>query len=155
MCPEAQITYICSFRGFSGATSLHITKPLTFHQRRLMAKTRLGCLPIRLETGRYSIPRLPESERKCQVCKAQNQLVDVANPSNAAQPIESETHFLFYCGPYKAERDLWYSNMNLPADFDLLPVESKLQVVLNDPHNVKLSAQFITNAYNIRSKILK
>ena len=33
----------------------YITKPLTFHQRRMVAKTRLGCIPLRLETGRYSI----------------------------------------------------------------------------------------------------
>ena len=31
----------------------YITKPLALHQRRMMAKTRLGCLPIRLETGQY------------------------------------------------------------------------------------------------------
>ena len=130
----------------------YITKPLSFYQRRMIAKTRLGCLPIRLETGRYSIPRLPENERKCLVCKNRNQLI-VINPTN--DPVESENHYLFDCSAYKAERELWYSKMTLPPDFDVLPLESKLKVVLNEPYNVKLTSLFITNSFNIRSRILK
>ena len=135
----------------------YITKPLSFHQRRMVAKTRLGCLPIRLETGRYSIPRVPESQRICLVCKNQNQLVDINptnNPTNEG-PVESETHFLFSCKAYNAERDLWFSKMKLPPNFLELPITCKLKVVLNDPHNVKITSQFITNSFNIRSKILK
>ena len=137
------------FKDFT-AEPAYISKPLTFFQRRMLAKTRLGCLPIRLETGRYSIPRLPERERSCLVCKSS--LVDV-NPGN--EPIESEIHFLFFCNSYKAERNLWHSKMNLPDDFFLLTINEKLKFVLNDPCNVKLTAQFILNAYNIRTKILK
>ena len=121
----------------------------------MLRKTRLGCLPIRLETGRYLIPKLPESERICLVCENLNQLIDM-NPSNGPrfEPIESETHYLFTCGAYKIERDIWYNKMTLPPDFNLLPVEQKLKIVLNDPCNVKATSQFITNAYSIRSKIL-
>ena len=36
------------FKDFN-ETPVYILKTLTFHQRRMMAKTRLGCLPIRLE----------------------------------------------------------------------------------------------------------
>ena len=132
----------------------YITKPLTFHQRRMVAKTRLGCLPLRLETGRYSIPRLPEVERTCKVCRNQNQLV-VIQPTNTDDPVESEIHFLFFCPTYTTERDLWLSKMTLPTNFIELPTNIKLKTVLNDPLNVKFTAQFITNSFNIRSKILK
>ena len=132
----------------------YITKPLTFHQRRMVAKTRLGCLPLRLETGRYSIPRLPEVERTCKVCRNQNQLV-VIQPTNTDDPVESEIHFLFFCPTYTTERDLWLSKMTLPTNFIELPTNIKLKIVLNDPLNVKFTAQFITNSFNIRSKILK
>ena len=135
------------FKDFT-AEPAYITKPLTFFQRRMVAKTRLGCLPLRLETGRYSIPRLPEIERKCLVCKP-NQA------DHAIEPVECEIHFLFYCDPYKAERDLWFSKMNLPNDFLNLSIDKRLKLVLNDPSNVKFTAQFILNAYNTRSKILK
>ena len=122
----------------------------------MMAKTRLGCLPIRLETGRYSIPRLPENQRKCLVSKTK-QLIAINptnNPTNE-DPVESETHYLFDCSAYNAERDVWFSKMTLPPDFSILTIESKLKVVLNEPTNVKLTSQFITNSYNIRSRILK
>ena len=121
----------------------------------MMAKTRLGCLPIRIETGRYSIPKLPESERKCLVCKNLSQSIDYGpldGPNSG--PVESEIHYLFTCGAYKTERDIWYDKMTLPPDFNLLSVESKLKIVLNDPCNVKATSIFITNAYNTRSKIL-
>ena len=97
-----------------------------------MAKTRLGCLPVRLETGRYLIPRLPEEERVCLVCKPPNlpQLVVVVvdPPSDPAQvlPVETEAHILFSYVAYNVERVLWFSKMSLPIDFETLPLESKL-----------------------------
>ena len=54
--------------------------------------------------------------------------------------LKSEIHYLFSCGAYR-------------ADFDLMPTDWKLKVVLTDPLNVKLTSKFITNAYNIQSKI--
>ena len=129
----------------------YITKPLTFFQRRMISKIRLGCLPIRLETGRYSIPRLPESKRTCLVCK--DLLTDI-QPDSELDPIESEYHYLFDCLAYRTECETWLGKMTLPPDFNLLDLNYKLKIVLNDPCNVKSTAQFITHAYNIRSKIL-
>ena len=131
----------------------YISKPLTFHERRLVAKTRLGCLPIRLETGRYSIPRLPEEQRLCLVCKPPNQIIDIGHVG-PPQPVESEVHLLFLCSAYRVERTFWFSKMTLPPDFDSLPVEIKLKAVLNDPFNVKVTAKFLTHALNLRSKLM-
>ena len=47
----------------------YIFKSFPFHHRRMIAKIWLGFLPIRLETAQYSIPRIPEGERNCLICK--------------------------------------------------------------------------------------
>ena len=43
----------------------HVGKPLSFFERKILSKLRLGILPIRLETGRYLRPVLPEAQRLC------------------------------------------------------------------------------------------
>ena len=136
------------FKDFQGEPA-YITKPLSFFQRRMIAKTRLGCLPLRIETARYSIPRLPEGERKCLICR------DFLLGPTESEPVENETHFLFQCCAYKAERRIWFSKMILPSNFNSLDCAQKLKIVLNDACNVKFSSQFILNAFNVRSKILK
>ena len=59
------------FKDFA-TTPSYLTKPLSFIQRKFLAKTRLGCLEIRLETGRYARPSLPEEARTCLVCPNAN-----------------------------------------------------------------------------------
>ena len=105
---------------------------------------------ISREIKDFTKKRLPEEERYCLVCR------NFSNPSNnpILDHVESEIHYLFSCAAYRAERDEWLSKLTLPPDFDLMPTDWKLKVALNDPLNVKLTSKFITNAYNIRSKIL-
>ena len=117
----------------------------------MMAKLKLGCLPIRVETARYSIPRLPESERYCLVCKNHETMLDTSDLGS----IENEAHFLFQCRSFLNEREIWFSNMSLPANFESLSFHEKFKTVLNIPENIKPTAIFIFNAYNQRSKILK
>ena len=131
----------------------YVTKPLTFHQRRMLARTRLGCLPLRVETGRYTVPRLPEHLRTCLVCRAPNQLVDINGVE--VGPVESEMHFLYQCDAYSAARGIWFGKMTIPENFETLPEEIKLKTALNDQMNIKFTAQFIIEALNIRSKLLK
>ena len=130
-------------------TPSFILKSLSFHERRMMSKLRLGCLPIRIETGRYSIPRVPEDQRTCLVCK-----FDLETTNPLLDKIESEIHYLFACQVYSTERDEWFSKMTLPVDFDHLTLQQKLNIVLNDPCNVKLTAKFIKIAFDLRNKIL-
>ena len=52
-----------------GKTPAYLLKPLSFVQKMFLAKTRLAALPLRLETGRYERPRLPEQDRLCPSCK--------------------------------------------------------------------------------------
>ena len=78
----------------------YITKPLSFIQRKFLAKCRLGCLPIRLETGRFCRPILAENERVSQVC-LENGVTDYQYKNE----IESEIHLLFNCNRYKYIRN--------------------------------------------------
>ena len=46
----------------------HVGKPLSFVERKIISKLRLGILPIRIETARYTRPVIPENQRVC-YCK--------------------------------------------------------------------------------------
>ena len=123
-------------------TPSYLTKPLSFIQRKCLAKLRLGCLELRLETGRWARPRLPVEDRLCQVCE------------NQEAKIEDEIHFLFYCNRYIYERENWYNKLLIPPNFTDLAEVEKLRLILNDPNNVKLTAQHVINTLEIRSKVI-
>ena len=144
-----------TFKDFSILPS-YITKPLSFQQRKSIAKLRLGSLEIRLETGRYNRPRLEEYQRTCLVCADMNEhtVNNYIDKIVSSQSIEDEFHFLFICHLYKNLRDIWMSKLALPVNFDTLLNSEKLKIVLNDQSNVKLTSQFIIDAYNLRSKKL-
>jgi hypothetical protein len=124
------------------STPAYLTKPLSFLQRKFIAKIRLGCLEIRLETGRWARPRLEEAARICQVCENQD------------QKIENEIHFVFECDKYQTERNIWLEKLAIPENFLVLPQAEKLHLVLNHPSNVKPTAQYIIDIFDIRSKII-
>ena len=136
-----------TFKNFLSVPS-YLTKPLTFVQRRIMAKIRLGSLALRIETGRYSRPRLLENERTCQVCRLDTDQIELIGE------VESEIHFIFNCNRYSDIRLIWLNRLSLPVDFNFLNVYQKLDLVLNHPENVKATAQFLLNAYDAISKIL-
>ena len=129
------------FKNFS-ETPAYLTKPLSFIQRKFLAKLRLGCLEIRLETGRWARPRLAEEARTCLACE------------NQEENIENENHFLFECNRYQSERLSWLAKISKPENFLVLPQAEKFSVVLNHPSNVKHTAQYIINIFDIRSKII-
>jgi hypothetical protein len=129
-----------TFKDF-GTTPNYILMPLSFIQRKFMAKLRLSSLPIRLETGRYERPRLPEQARLCKVCADGNS-------------VENESHFVFCCTSYCDIRQVWLARLKIPPNFSQLLLADKLKLTLNAPENVKITAQFIIDAYNLRSKIL-
>ena len=72
-----------------GTTPAYVTKPMSFYQRKLFAKLRLGSLELRIETGRYARPRLEIHERICLLCS------EIKRKNNLEPEIESELHFLF------------------------------------------------------------
>ena len=115
-----------TFKDFSCLPS-YVSKPLSFIQRKYISKTRTGCLPIRIELGRFSRPRLPENERICLACKVNSEPNIVRTPQ-----IENEFHYIFVCNRYSDIRNIWLSKLNLPRNFDNFPECEKLKFVLND-----------------------
>ena len=105
-----------------------------------MAKLRLGCLPLRIETGRYSIPRLEEKDRNCQVC--------------TDNVVEDECHFLLFCNKYEQLRQSWFSDLDIPNDFMTLTIDEQLQIMLNMNPNIKATAKFIECAWDLRNSCL-
>ena len=129
-------TYVKLDDFFSSKQFIH--KPLTFIQRKFLAKLRLGVLPIRIETGRYH-PRLEEADRICLVC----------NEPNA---IENETHFLLKCSAYgRQRRDLLSRIPELDANFVNWSDEDQLKLLTCNALAVKSTAQFLIDAFDFRS----
>jgi hypothetical protein len=132
-------TYV-TFKDFDSKPS-YLTIPMAFIRRKYLALIRLSNLAIRIETGRYERPRIEENFRLCQVC------LDGVS-------IEHEYHVIFQCTSYNNIRMSWLSKIKTPENFCDLVTAEKLKVVLNWPENVKLTAQFLIDAFNKRSKIV-
>ena len=118
----------------------HVGKPLSFIERRTISKLRLGILPIRLETARYLRPVVPENERLC-YC-------------NSGE-IESEYYVLFKCQKYTNMREAWLSKIVKPDNFLHLPPQDKLKLVLNEPENVRHTAQYLVSLMDLRRLLNK
>ena len=128
-----------AFKDFSSLSS-HVGKPLTFLERKMISKLRLGILPLRIETGRYERPILPEAQRLC-YCQM--------------GIIESEYHALFECKMYNELRETWKSKLVLPDNFDNLPVNCKMGQVLNIGENVRHTSKFLVSLMDLRRLLNK
>ena len=129
-----------TFKDFDSKPS-YLTIPMSFICRKYLALIRLSNLAIRIETGRFERPRIEENFRLCQVC------LDGVS-------IENENHVIFKCTSYNNIRMSWLSKIKTPENFCDLAISEKLKVVLNWPENVKLTSQFLIDAFNKRSKII-
>ena len=49
----------------------------------------------------------------------------------------------------------WLSKLKLPENFHQIEASEKMKIVLNKAENVKLTGQFILDAFDYRSKIVK
>ena len=123
------------FKDFANL-SPHVGKPLSFVERRMISKLRLGILPIRIETARYLRPILPENQRIC-YC-------------NSGE-VESEYYVLFTCPIYNNLREAWMKKLTIPGNFRYLPKQDQLNLVLNKPENVKHTAQYLVSLMDLRS----
>ena len=55
---------------------------------------------------------------------------------------------------YSSLRQSWLSSLEKPDNFDTLDNKEKLNIVLNMTENIKMTANFILGAFDIRSRIL-
>ena len=118
----------------------HVGKPLSFVERKTLSKLRLGILPIRIETARYVRPILPEDQRLC-YC-------------NSGE-VESEYYVLFVCPMYNNLRQTWLNKLCIPENFHNLERDEKLKIVLNEPQNVRHTAQYLVSVMDLRCLLNK
>ena len=73
---------------------------LTSGERSMVAQSRMGILPIRIETGRFTNMKI--NERVCQMCNS--------------GLIEDETHFIFNCTLYDSSRKDFFRKIELKCE---------------------------------------
>ncbi len=96
----------------------HITCNLSKYERSLISQLRLGILPIRIETGRYT--NTDVAERICLLCEEDK--------------VENEVHFLFECSLYDAERNQFETSMN--CNFQIMSTDDKFKMVFDHPYSL-------------------
>ena len=63
---------------------------------------------------------------------------------------ESEYHLLFICAKYDHLRQIWFERLSKPEHFNILPNQEKFKITLNDPNNVKYTAQYLIDMLDLR-----
>ena len=101
-----------------------------------MAIIRLGCLQLRVETGRFEKPKRKLEDRICLQC--------------SLDKVETEEHFLLECSRHDSLRTVILGNILNNSCIDL-DQTSKLAFLLNDSSAVKATAQYILRAFDNRS----
>ena len=102
-----------------------------------MAKLRLGVLPLRVESGRYELPKVDHNNRICRQC--------------TLEEVENEEHFMLKCPKHSFRRNLLFSSIKNLDIFTSMNNLDKLKFLLNDPDIVKSSSQFIIESFHSRS----
>ena len=119
---------------------------LPFILRKRLAQLRLGCLPIRIETDRYTRPIVHRDQRYCLQPNCDN---TVSNLSDNAKHIENEYHFIMKCSQYDQLRSEMFAQIQA-VEFSQMNDDAKFIFLLTTQSVAKLVAQFIVNAFDAR-----
>ncbi len=93
----------------------HISCNMSKYERSLISQLRLGILPLRIETGRFS--NLKVEERTCLICNSNN--------------VENESHFLFECESYANERVKL--EQDIGCNFSIMNENEKFKSIFEHP----------------------
>ena len=131
---------------FNVEPEAYITNNMFKNQRSLMAQLRLGILPLRIETGRYSSnkkfgnnKKLSINERICQMCDNKE--------------IENEIHFTCKCPCYDNIRKYMFDNYKKSHSGFMNKSDNEKFIYLMSHPNKSL-ANFIVKSWGIRKNIL-
>ena len=95
----------------------YCTLPLFRDHRRVLFRLRSCSLPLEIETGRYTKPKTPLTDRLCKYCNS--------------SAIEDETHFLLDCDLYTDIRStLFEKALCLEENFHNLETDDKLRLIM-------------------------
>ena len=119
---------------------------LPFILRKRLSQLRLGCLPIRIETDRFTRPIVHRDLRYCLQPKCKNV---VNNLDDNQKHVEDEFHFLVVCSQYDNLRSVLFSKIESPS-FPSMSDKNKFVYLLTTPSVSKIVAQFIVDAFDER-----
>ena len=116
------------------ATEQYVKILIQKKYRSAHAKFRCGVAPIKLETGRYGLNRVPVEERLCEHCNL----------------VEDEYHVLIQCTMYNEIREgLFVAISTIEINFRQLPINTQFLEILSNP----LYYRFVSKAmYAILNK---
>ena len=121
------------------ATEVYCEMNIKRSQRSLVAKLRLGTLPIRVETGRYN--GIEREKRLCLVCKDGS--------------VEDESHVMFHCQAHNKERKVLFdSACKLNPHFLSLGAVHKIAYLTNAKNIIRKSAQYLFKVLHNRQQVL-
>ena len=113
--------------------------------RKRLSQLRLGCLPIRIESDRYTRPIVHRDLRYCLQPKCKN----VANNlDDNLKDVENEFHFLIVCSQYESLRNVLFSKIE--PIFNTMTDQNKFVYLLTNQSVSKIVAQFIIDAFDNR-----
>lgn len=99
-------------------TEVYVKLKMDRSHRRILSKFRSGSLPLNIETGRYSKPKVPLNERICKLC--------------SKNVLEDEMHFLLVCEFYSdLRRALLLKAQSCNTDFSTLSLQDKFIFIMN------------------------
>ena len=119
---------------------------LPFIVRKRLSQLRLGVLPLRIETDRFSRVKVDAKSRFCRQPLCKNSIVS----SHSDQlEVENEFHFLMYCKQYDNLRSVLFSKLSFPQ-FDQMNDQNKFCYMLTCPLVARIVGQFIIDAFDSR-----
>ena len=119
---------------------------LPFIVRKRLSQLRLGVLPLRIETDRFSRVKVDAKSRFCRQPQCEN--IIVTTPPDKLQ-VENEFHFLMHCKQYDRLRSVLFSKLSC-LQFDQMNDQNKFCYMLTCPLVARLVGQFIIDAFDSR-----
>ena len=120
----------------------YILKIKNRNQRQWLTRLRTSAHTLRIESGRYTCPVTPISERKCIYCKEDE--------------IDDERHFILLCKSFNLKRQCFMSRMRvLHPQIEFMSLNEKLNFILCPPSTdlAKCVSKYIGIMFNIRREI--
>ena len=123
----------------SFSTEVYVSIPHQKKYRSAYAKFRCGVAPIKIETCRYGLNRLPVAQRLCESCNV----------------IEDEFHVIMNCSMYVDIRSILIRSIcTLTVDFLNKPQEEQFIELLSNPLYYKVVSKAMYNILNVRRYVV-
>ena len=108
---------------------------LLYRKNIAYAKFRCGGAPIKLETGRYGLNRVPVDQRLCEECNV----------------VEDECHVIMYCTLYTDIRDQLFTEITeISCQFSTLTVDDQFLKVMSNSLYYRAASRAMYNILNRR-----